>query len=260
VPHPLDSWTACPPPARGRTTDRTGSEETGGRALGPRAGGALWLVAAIQFVAAMAVTQVGWRTPYSLLTNPVSDLGAVHCGIPPGGGPYVCSPWHAVFDASVVLVGLLVIAGLVGLRRVFPPGRRSAAGFGLVILSALGAIGVGLFPEDVNGGVHGLVSLMAFGFGNAAILVLGSAVAGAREWRGFPTFSAGLGGVGFAALAVFLLGTWGALGPGGAERLIIGPELLWIATVGAHALRLPDSRNLAGRAAPAATSSGTSGL
>ena len=61
------------------SSSATGLAPTSATSRG-RWGGLLWVVAAIQFVIGMIVTQLGWTTSYSLITNYISDLGAVNCG------------------------------------------------------------------------------------------------------------------------------------------------------------------------------------
>jgi hypothetical membrane protein len=59
--------------------------------------------------------QAAWRTPYSWMVNPLSDLGAVHCQRTGSGAPlprYVCSPLHGVVNASVIVLGVLLAGGV----------------------------------------------------------------------------------------------------------------------------------------------------
>ena len=62
-------------------------------------GAILLVVASVEFLVAMIVTQIGYGSSYSLSANYISDLGAVNCGVFGGtasfGGHYACSPWHA---------------------------------------------------------------------------------------------------------------------------------------------------------------------
>jgi hypothetical membrane protein len=203
-----------------------------------RLGGAALLVGAVQFVVAMAVTQIGWTTPYSLTTNYISDLGAAHCGYWTGVDPrYICSPWHAVFDSSIVILGLLSIIAAYLIRDALRSGWFPALGLVLFALSGAGAIGVGLSPEDVNLQVHTASALLSFAAGNTALLVLGAAMWRAAPWGpGFGAVGLILGAVGWVALTVFATGHWGPVGPGGWERLIVAPVLMWAAVVGVRLL------------------------
>jgi hypothetical membrane protein len=216
----------------------------------------LWLVGALQFLTAMIVTQFGWSNPsYSLAQNYISDLGAVHCGT--FGGHYVCSPWHLVFDVSVVLFGALLILGVLLIPTAFPTRRSRTIGLGLLVLAAFGAIGVGLSPEDVNLAVHETVALLAFAGGALALIVLGFAMFRDTRWDGYRGYTMLSGLFALVALILFVAkswqwgGLWADLGDGGIERLIVAPILLWIAVVSIHLLRI---RSFAPRRISALTS------
>jgi len=206
-------------------------------------GATLWLLGVVQFIFAMIVTQLAWTAPYSLAHNYISDLGAVHCGTI--AGRYVCSPWHDVFDASVVLLGLLLIVGTFLITSAFPPRGLRRIGLGLLVLTGLGAIGVGLSPEDVNLTVHTLSAFVAFAGGNVALIVLGIVMFRDTRWSGYRAFTVLCGLVGFVALVLFAghAYDWGGFftswGAGGIERTVVAPVLLWALLASIHLLRVP---------------------
>jgi hypothetical membrane protein len=215
----------------------------GTRRLPPvaRVGALVWLVAALQFVVAMAVAQLGWTTPYSLTQNFISDLGAIHCGFI--STRYVCSPWHEVFNVSIILFGLLLIVGMLLLGEVFP--RRPWATFGpwILIVAGIGAAGVGAFPEDYNLTAHSISALSAFVLANVGVIVLGFALrprSGRRYYRAYSVVS---GSIGLAALLLDLGGAykWGGFfaewGVGGMERTIMVPALVWLVVLSVALLR-----------------------
>lgn len=205
-----------------------------------RYGGALFLFGAIAFVIGNAVAQLGWTHPYSLLNNYISDLGAVNCGYwPSGSSHFVCSPWHVAFNAAVILMGLCFILGAFTIRSAFPPGRLGPLGLVGIVVAGIGAIGVGLFPEDVNLTLHSLSAVTAFLIGNLAVIALGIAMVRDRRWEGYRTFSIASGIFGVIFLFVYLFHFWGPLGLGGSERLIVAPILLWASVAGIHIMRMP---------------------
>jgi hypothetical membrane protein len=210
-------------------------------------GALLWLVASVQFIVAMIVTQAGWdlragNPTYSLAHNYISDLGAVNCG--EYAGRFVCSPWHLVFDGSIVVLGVLLILGTLLLTSAFPARATRTVGLGLLVIAAIGSIGVGLSPEDVDLAVHSASALTAFLAGNVALIVLGLAMFRDTRWGGFRAFSVICGLVGFVALVLFAAGAWnwggffGGWGVGGIERTIVAPVLLWAIVVSIHLLRI----------------------
>lgn len=209
-------------------------------------GAIAWLVGVLQFIGAMAIAQFGYGPPtYSLTQNYISDLGAVNCGnFPSSSSHYVCSPWHLVFDGSIVVLGLLLILGVLLLPTAFPARTSRRVGLGLFVIAGLGAIGVGLSPEDVNITIHTLSAFLAFAGSNLAIIVLGLAMFRDTRWDGYRAYSVLSGLVGFVALLLFAAQawTWGGLwadwGVGGIERAIVAPTLLWAAIVAIHLLRI----------------------
>ncbi len=207
-----------------------------------RHGAILLVLASLIFIAGMIVTQIGYESSYSLTQNYISDLGAAHCGVLAGhsyDGGYVCSPWHEVFMVTIVLLGILIVLAVILIRTGFPPRSTRTVGLALLAIAALGAIGVGFFPEDVNVRVHTLSAAIAFIAGNLALIVLGFAMFRDTRWDGFRAYTILSGLVGLIALILFEAKAWGALGVGGMERLIVAPLLLWAILAGTHLARIP---------------------
>lgn len=209
-----------------------------------RIGAGLWILGVVEFVIGMGVTQYGWdllrtgATPaYSLRFNYISDLGAVHCGL--FDGSMVCSPWHNVFNASIVLLGLLLILGVLALAQSIPSGPARGLGILLLIVAGIGAMGVGLSPEDVNGTVHIISALLAFALGNLGAITVGYAYFTRDRSTGWLAYSVVSGIIGLVALALFAAKIYGPLGVGGMERLIVAPLLLWAVLEAIRVLRLP---------------------
>lgn len=194
-------------------------------------------MAVLQFVAAMIVTQIGYGSSYSLTQNYISDLGANSCGV--FSGRYICSPWYYVFDASAVILGILIIVGVILIRTAFPPRGTRTVGLGLLAISQLGAIGVGLSPETYNLTIHSLSAALAFVGANLALIVLGIAMFRDTRWDGYRAYTMLSGLVGLIAFGLFEAKAYGPLGVGGMERLIVAPVLLWALLVGIHLVRIP---------------------
>jgi hypothetical membrane protein len=202
-----------------------------------RHGAILLIVGALEFIAGMIVTQVGYGSHYSLTHNYISDLGAVNCG--EFSGRYVCSPWHLVFNGSIVLLGILLIVGTILIRTAFPPRGTRTVGLGLLAVAGFGAIGVGLSPEDVNLTLHSLSAAAAFVGAGLALLALGIAMFRDTRWDGFRAYTMISGLVGLIAFALFEAKAYGPLGVGGMERLIVAPVLLWALIAGIHLVQIP---------------------
>ncbi len=202
-------------------------------------GAILWILGVVIFVVAMIITQIGYTgTSYSLLYNYISDLGAAHCGWAHAGRT-ICSPWHEVFNVGIVIFGLLMIFGTILVRTGFPARGSRTIGLCLLVAAGIGAIGVGLSPEDVNLTVHTLSAAVAFILGNLALIVLAFAMFRDTRWDGYRAYTLLSGVVGLVAFILFYTKNWGPLGVGGMERLIVAPILLWALLAGIHLARIP---------------------
>ncbi len=202
---------------------------------GPRSvrlGAVVWIGAA-QFFAMQAVVQLRWTTPFSLLHNYISDLGNTACGPYPGDSRmYVCSPWHAWMNASFILQGLIIAAGALLVRDVFPRGAARATGILLLVVGGLGNVAVGVFPENVNIVCHSLGAAGILVLGNLAMIPLG-AILGRERRRPVLAGSAVFCGVaGFLATVLFVSGRVMGLGVGGMERVAAYALPLWLIAAG----------------------------
>jgi hypothetical membrane protein len=194
-------------------------------------GGAAWILTLLYFVGQI-IAQAAWRAPYSLIDNRVSDLGSTSCGSTVANS-YICSPLHAVMNATFILTGVLILGGLYLTRPVRP--RRKLSTWGLILLGIAGAgtILIGLSPENVNVLLH-LIGALNIPAGNAAMILLGLVIWHDRRWPRFaPWFSVALGAIGFLGLLgglfmVILTGHGGGL----AERIALYPLIIWLIVFG----------------------------
>lgn len=204
-------------------------------------GGAAFVVAAVQFFIAQVVAAAAWNPPYNWRTNVISDLGNTACGLfaVHGAPSYVCSPRHAVMNASFVLAGILLIAGTVLLWRLWPARRMTRVALVLWLIAGVGKMIVGLVPENTRIGLH---TLGATNILISAIAILLLSLALRRE---APTLARAGVIIALVSLAASVL--WSAaqyagpaldlgLGTGGMERLADYPTDLWLVVVGVGAL------------------------
>jgi len=156
---------------------------------------------------------------YSVSGNYISDLGAT-CR----ATCTVYQPSAFIFNSSVILLGITIILSSYFIWREFNSSIIAA----LFFLSGLGAIGVGSFPETA-GSLHVIVSFITFFFGELA------AIATSRLVKApFSYFSVLMGISSLAALVLFGLNTYLGLGPGGMERMIAYPVLMWALGFGGY--------------------------
>ncbi|TRO45861.1 DUF998 domain-containing protein [Candidatus Bathyarchaeota archaeon] len=188
-----------------------------------RLAGILFFVAVTQFIISLTMAEALYRG-YSVSNNYVSDLGV--------------GPSAIVFNSSVFILGLLIALGafFLGNNSRFKTIRI------LLFLMSVGAMGVGIVTKNFTLG-HGAVSSMAFFFGGLSAftssrllkkpLSLAGIILGAITIGALALFSIGMVASGsisstVAYDSIFYLG----LGPGGMERMIIYPSLMWLALFG----------------------------
>ncbi|MCI4350806.1 MAG: DUF998 domain-containing protein [Thermoplasmata archaeon] len=193
-----------------------------------RFGGFALLIGSLQFVLAMVVVQAMYPG-YTDFGNYVSDLGGSH------------SPWAWLFDDSIRVLGILGVVGAILIRSAIPTRTSGRVGLGFLMVASIGAFLVGTYPEgspQLGSNIHGLVSAVTFIASAIALLALGPAMLRDTRWEGFRGYTFLSGVVTLIALLLFLAGIYPGLGPGGMERVIIAPILLWAIVAGTHLLRL----------------------
>lgn len=189
-----------------------------------RSGGLLIAFAAAQFVVAMVVVQQHFPD-YSLSANYISDLGGAH------------SPWALVFDGSVIALGAIVLPSLFLVWSAFDPRPARSAGLLLLVIAAAGAICVGVFPETtpvLHGNAHDIASDITFVGAGIGFVVLSFAMQRPERWRFSGPYTLVSGVASLAATVLFSANVYLGLGPGGMERLIVAPVLLWMIAEGVH--------------------------
>ncbi|MGP8071626.1 MAG: DUF998 domain-containing protein [Thermoplasmata archaeon] len=197
------------------------------------------IIGPIQFVVATLVE--GALIPgYGLITHWISDLGA-----PPNTAPHFApgtSLWW-VFSTSLILMSLLIFVGLVGLKPVLWDRALGKLTILIVAIVALGAIGVAVWNEVDALELHSISALIAFGSGWVALVLFGVYAWRDLRWGGGWSALSLLGGlVSFVALIFYIIPTFvgranvpnwmASVYPGGSERLIVVPLVLWLVAIG----------------------------
>ena len=200
----------------------------------PHLGPVIFTAAALFFFAQIYVAWV-FQLPYNLIHNTISDLGNTGCFAAPY--PDVCSPRHTIMNLAFVALGVVMTCGSALLYHEFslrkPSERRWAAvGFWCMALAGLGAMVVGLCPENRNIDVHKAGAAFAIGVGNLGIFVLGASLtklpeAMRRYMLVFTTIS-------LTALLLFAFEKYFGIGEGTMERIAAYPEIVWLVTFGLY--------------------------
>ena len=185
--------------------------------------GTLFFIADTQFVLCLIIAEALYPG-YSVSSNYISDLGV--------------GPSALVFNASVFTLGLMLLVGTYLQRH----NHNLKTVNILLLLMAVGAMGV--FTKDFTL-AHGAVASMAFFFAGLSAITSFKVLS-----KPLSLISIVLGAMALAALALFSVGTitsgsltsteafdsgfYLGLGPGGMERMIVYPALMWLAGFGGH--------------------------
>lgn len=179
------------------------------------AAGAVMFVGASQFILFVVVAE-SLYPGYSISDNYISDLGV--------------GPSALIFNSSVFLLGLSAVISVHFLQG-FISGNRAFRVF--LLLCGVGAMGVGIFPENF-GFIHTLFSLLAFLFG-----ALSAIVSFKIQKPPLSYISIILGVLSIATLMLFAISEYCiymyqgfslnylGIGRGGLERIIAYPIILW---------------------------------
>lgn len=184
-------------------------------------------IGAVQFSIGLVLAETSFPN-YNVSTNYVSDLGAF-CR---ASGSCIREPSAVIFNTSIILLGLFILAGAYFLQRAF---RYKPATI-MVALAGVGAMGVGLFPETA-GISHSIFSLVVFLSAGLSALVT------ARfQRKPMFYFSIVLGIFTLAALVLYVGDIYLGLGAGGMERMIVYPALVWAIGFGGHLMATDDPK------------------
>jgi hypothetical membrane protein len=180
--------------------------------------GTLIFVAVTQFVLGLIVSEALYPG-YSVSGNYISDLGV--------------GPSSNIFNSSVFLLGLLLIVGAYFLQRAFEEYKVLTL---MLVLTAIGAMGVGVFNENFHA-IHTVVSSITFLFSglSAIFSAVCSHVHKSKLVKmPFSVIAVILGVMCLGALALFAGKIDLGLGVGGMERMIVYPVLMWGAALGGY--------------------------
>lgn len=180
-----------------------------------RIAGILYLIASTQFILGLIVAEAIYPG-YSVSLNTISDLGI---------GP---PAW--IFNVSMFLLGILVLIGTFFHYRAF----NSKVFTVLLLLTALGAIGVGLVTKNM-GLAHEIAAVFIFLFGGLSTIYFYKILN-----TSYSIIYVILGLISLIAAAFFGLNQYMGLGAGGMERLIVYPILIWIIGFGGYLITMTE--------------------
>ncbi|NNG20819.1 hypothetical protein HJ590_14860 [Naumannella sp. ID2617S] len=129
--------------------------------------GALAVIIALACFAATVAVSLGTSgTSYIWYLNLISDLGDGSCRT--RGGRWICSPGFAIFNAGLMLTGVLLVAAAGCLHALW--GRVLAGGVGVM---GGGLVVAGVFPAGDDGALHLVGVVLALVVPGAGLLLSG---------------------------------------------------------------------------------------
>jgi hypothetical membrane protein len=201
-------------------SDDRATEHPAVRTRAPMAG-ALLSFAGMAILMGIMTAEALYPAAYRTSANTISDLGGTR---PPNS--VVLQPSAAIFDTTMIVTGLLIMAGAYVGRQAL--GRAVAV---LTCLLGVGVTGVGVFPG--NTGTHPLFAMLAFTAGGLAALLSFRCLHGSYRYLAALLGVTALGGL---VVATFWI-DWtpvAELGEGGIERWIAYPIVLWLVSLGGY--------------------------
>jgi hypothetical membrane protein len=194
----------------------------------PLIGPMIWILCIQYFIAQLVVARA-WSTPYSLLHNPISDLGNTACGL--YSGRFVCSPLNGLMNASFIMLGITMAIGSLLIYQEFKESLSSLVGFSFMSLAGIGTLMVGLFPENTLSDVHLAGAILPFLIGNLALIIFSVALPIPKPFQIYTILS---GAISLVALVFLLTDHYLSLGIGGMERLTTYPQTIWLIFFGIY--------------------------
>ncbi len=164
--------------------------------------GIIFFIGITQLIFGVTIAEV-YYPGYNISQNYISDLGI--------------GPSAIIFNVSVFLLGLFIIFGTYFLYKVL---KNKFFNF-MLILIGIGCMGVGIFTDDVQP-IHSIAAIIIFLFGGFAAIFSYKLL----KIR-FKLINIILGVIALSALVLFITDQYLWLGPGGMERMIVYPILIW---------------------------------
>jgi hypothetical membrane protein len=205
------------------------------------------LYASAGFVLLMGIITAETKYPvfrHYTTRQEISDLGGTR---PPQG--LVTQPAAMIFDTTMLIAGVLLLAGAFALWRLYRDRLLTV----MAGLFGAGALLVGIFPGNTT--PHPYVAMIAFVF--SALTAIATVRVTSAPFR-FMSLAIGL-----LSLAALVAGELGdnspvvrSIGIGGTERWVVFPIILWLAFFGGYLLA-SGPRTPPGRRGPAAGDAST---
>ena len=185
--------------------------------------GFLLFLLAAQFMTVITLA-ASMAPAYDFQAGAISDLGVIR-------------ETALLFNASLIAVGVLNIAG----GYLYFRSHHRPWILVTYLLAGIGALGAGSIPLNTSD-LHSLFALVAFLFFNLEALATATVLRGPMK-----AVSLLAGAIGIVFVVVMIIGDsgnpaiFGAIGHGGAERLIVYPVMLWMLALGGYLMAVHEA-------------------
>jgi hypothetical membrane protein len=176
--------------------------------------GIIFFIGTTQLIFGLIIAEV-YYPGYDISKNYISDLGI--------------GPSAIIFNVSIFLLGLFIILGTYFLYKVLNNRIFTV----MLILIGIGCMGVGIFTDDVQP-IHSIAAIIIFLFSGFAAIFSYKLL----KIR-FKLINIILGVIALSALVLFITNQYLWLGPGGMERMIVYPILIWTYIVSYYLISNP---------------------
>lgn len=174
-----------------------------------RTAGLLLFIGASQFFIAMLIAEALYPN-YNIAKNMISDLGV--------------GPTAPIFNSSIIILGGLILIT----SSIFQKCLKDIPLTVLILFTGFGAIGVGLFEENTDG-LHEISAGITFILGGISEIYSSRFISSP-----FSIMAIIMGCITLIFLGLFAFKCYLFLGPGGTERMIVYPVLLWALGLGGY--------------------------
>lgn len=180
--------------------------------------GLLYFLAGSIILMGIITAEIFYPAGYTTANSEISDLGATR---PPDSIIY--QPSASIFNATMIIGGVLILAGSFSLFREFKQ-------WIIVLFPALlgiGVLGVGIFPGNMSP-FHGICALVAFIAGGLSAIISCKVTSA--------PFSYVLVFLGLVTLVFLFFSSVfiPVLGDGGTERFVAYPIVIWVIGFGGY--------------------------
>lgn len=187
-----------------------------------------WLLLSVYFLIEYVVIRAS-TVDYSVLKQPMSDLGVTACGKDTHllTSYEICSPYHPLMNVTFTLVGIVIFMGAFLLEDLFPKVRRIRIATILFAIYGISFGISGIVPADSSFWVHTISAIPGMFVQIPALLLIARTIK--IEWPGLHKWTFFILLVNASTIVLILLPFISINLPGGLlQRMLFGSVFVWM--------------------------------